>query len=752
VLLRPLPYPESDQIVSLSERTKSGGEMNIADPNFTDLQEQNHSLSGLAAYNAGPTTIVGGQEPVLGAEAAVTADFFPIFRVRPVMGRIFTREETTKGGPATALVSFEFWQNHLASTMKLNDQILSVDGASYQVVGVMPRGFNFPDATDVWVPLTISSTVTRTGHNLQAVGRLKSGVSVAQARTDLGLIYGRLKGQYGSQMDAYGFTLNTLHDEIVGSVRAPLILLLGAAVLVLLVACTNVASTLLAAGAARRGEIAIRSALGAKRGRMLRQLTTEGLLLAMLGSAAGLMLAAAVLKFMQLLAPPGALPQSGAISLDGRVVAFALVVGILAAVLSSLYPAIQVSGVSITHDLVTRGEVGGRGRVWWVLVASEVAMALLLLVGCGLLVRSFAKVASIDPGFRSDGVLTADIVLPQAEYPDDPSVTAFYQQVLPELARLPGVQQAGMTHHAPVTGYGENGGFEIEGVGKAANYTYYGIASSGFFRSLDIPLKRGRLFDDRDRPGTPDVAIVNQTFAKQFFPGVDPIGRRVRNLANDDWVYGADRWITIVGVVADIHEAMLTSPPVPTIYVNPLQRPFKARYASLILRSTVPPESLVPAVQAILRKAAVPAAFQTMDARLSGSVAGRRFSTSVLTFFAMIALLLAAIGIYGVVSYQVVQRTREIGIRMALGAQPTAVRGLIVRNSMRVVGLGLIVGVLATPLLTRALQSLLYGIGPTDPMTFGIVLLLFILVGVAASLVPANRATRIDPILALRSE
>jgi putative ABC transport system permease protein len=752
ILLKSLPYPDSNQIVALSERTKSGGEMNVADPNFLDLHGQSHSFSSLAFYSNYPSTILGGSEPILAGIANVSTDFMSVFRVRPLMGRVFTHDETAPGGPASAVVSFNYWRDHLGSATDINSHILSVDGRSYQVVGVMPTGFHFPDATDVWLPSSISTAATRTAHNLQVVGRLKTGVSLESARTDLDLIYRRLKHDYGTGMDAYGFNINTLHDEIVGPVRTPLLLLLAAAVLVLLVACTNVASTLLAAGAARRGEIAVRAALGARRGRVLRQLTTEGLLLAMLGSAAGLALAAAVLKFMQLLAPAGALPQSGTISLDGRVVTFALAMGLLAAVLSSLFPAMRLSTESITHDLVTRGDVGGRGRVWGILVASEVAMALLLLVGCGLLVRSFAKVASIDPGFRSDGVLTADIALPQAKYPDDASIATFYQQILPELARLPGVKQAGMTHHLPLSGSGENGAFDIEGTGRASSYTYYSIANTGFFRSLGVPLKRGRFFDDRDRPGTPDVALVNETFAKQFFPGVDVVGRRVRNLANDDWVYGPDRWVTIVGVVADMHEAALTSAPKPTIYVNPYQRPFKARYASLTLQSTVPPESLVPAVQAILRKAAVPATFATMDSRLSGAVAGRRFSTSVLTFFAVIALLLAAIGIYGVVSYQVVQRTREIGIRIALGAQPASVRRLIVINSMRVVALGLVVGILATPVLTRALQSLLYDISPTDPGTFVTVLLVFVLVALAASLIPANRATRIAPMLALRSE
>jgi len=752
VLLRPLPYPESDRIVKLDERTKSGGDMNVANPNFSDIQNQNRSFAGIAFYGGGPTTVVGGSEPVLTGVASVSTDFFSVMRVRPVMGRSFTRAETSPGGPTTVLVSYNFWRDHLGSATDLGDHTLKVEGSSFQVIGVMPQGFDFPDASDVWLPSPLDVGPTRTAHNLRVVARLRDGVTVAQAQSDLNLIYERLKSTYGTGMDAYGFNLRTLHDDLVGSVRSPLLLLLGAAALVLLVACTNVASTLLAAGAARRGEIAIRSALGAKRARMLRQLTTEGLLLAMLGAAAGLALAALVLKMMQLLAPPGALPQTGDISLDGRVIAFALTVGVLAAVVSSLFPALRTSGASITHDLVTRGDIGGRGRIWGLLVGTEVALALLLLVGCGLLVRSFARVASIDPGFHADHVLTADLALPDATYPDTTSVATFYDQTLPQLAQLPGVQQAGMTHHIPLTGPAENGGFEIDGVGKTKSYTDYGIATTGYFKALKVPLKNGRLFDDRDRAGAPDVAVVNETFAKDFFPGVNPVGRRVRNLANDNWIYGADRWITIIGVVGDIHEASLTAPPTPAIFVNPLQRPYKARYASLVLRSTVPPESLVPAMRTILRQRGVPATFQTMDARMSGSVAGRRFSTSVLSFFAVVALVLAAIGIYGVVSYQVVQRTREMGIRMALGAQPAQVRALIVRNSMRVVGVGLLVGVLATPLLTHALQTLLYGISTTDPSTFLIVLLIFAVVAVLASLIPAHRATRIDPMLALRSE
>ncbi|MEO6865400.1 MAG: ABC transporter permease, partial [Gemmatimonadaceae bacterium] len=331
VLLKPLPYPNSDQTVALAERTKSGGDMNVANPNFTDIRDQNRDFDGVAFYEAEPTTILGGKDPVLAQAAFVSTDFFPIFRVNPVMGRTFTRDETEPGGSPTAIVSYGYWRNNLGGAPNFSDRSVTMEGKTYRVVGVMPATFNFPASTDVWVAAPVDLGPTRTAHNLRVAARLRPGVTLDHARTDLGLIYSRLKNQYGKGMDAYGFTVQSMHDKLVGSIQRPLLLLLGAAALVLLVACTNVASTQLAAGAARRGEIAIRAALGAKRGRMLRQLTTEGLLLAMLGAAAGLALAAFVLKLMLALAPDGALPQVGDIRLDWRVVLFALAAGILSA-------------------------------------------------------------------------------------------------------------------------------------------------------------------------------------------------------------------------------------------------------------------------------------------------------------------------------------------------------------------------------------------------------------------------------------
>lgn len=764
VLLQPLPYPQSDRLVVVAEGNPKGGEMRVASGNFADIREQSRTFDGLAAYQGEPLTVLGGGEPVRAQVTSVSTDFFPVLGITPVMGRQFTREETNKGGPHSAVVSFDFWRDQLGGVRRINDHNLNIEGTSYQVIGVMPQGFEFPDATAVWTPKSFAGATGRSGHMWSVVGRLKPGAEMNSARTELSAIYNRLKRQYGatgpakSQYDdritATGFTVQSLRDKLVGSTQRPLLLLLGAAAAVLLVACTNVASTLLAAGATRRGELAVRAALGATRQRLLRQLSTEGLLLAVLGAVAGLVLAAAMLRVLLALAPADALPRAGDIGLDGRVIAFALFVGMVAAVLSSVPPALRTTRISMSNELVTRGDVGGRSRVWSVLVGTEVALALLLLIGAGLLARSFANVLDTDPGFRSDGVLTAQIALPESAYPDNASIAAFYQALLPQLAAINGVQQVGITHDIPLSGRTMGGVFEVEGRGPMSGNADYDVATSGYFRALRIPLKRGRLFDERDRAGTPDVTIVSEALAERYWPGEDPIGKRVRDFANDNGWY-PDRWVTIIGVVGNVRSTSMTEPAAPIAYVNALQRPFRARDAFLTLRSSMPPAVLASIARTRLKQLSggrVPAEFATMDSRVSRSVSGRRFSTSVLGFFATVALILAAIGIYGVVSYQVVQRTREMGIRMALGAQPGQVFSLVVKGSMRVVALGLVAGMLVAPLLTRVLQSLLFGVSAADVSTFVGVLLLFITVALVASIIPARRATRVDPVLALRSE
>ena len=752
VLIRPLPYPESSRLVAVAERNASGGTMDVAEPNFVDLHEQNRSFDVLASYGSGPTTVLGGSEPALATVAEVSSDFFPVMAVAPVSGRVFTREETLPGGIATAVVSYDYWRDQLGGEITFANRTLTIFGKTVQVVGVMPQGFDFPDASNVWIPEPLDGIASRSAHNLELVGRLRSGVDLAHARGDLGVIYARLKSTYGDGMDATGFDLRTLQEKLVGSVERPLLLLLGAAAFVLLIACTNVASTLLAAAARRRGEMALRAALGASRSRVLRQLTTEGVLLSLLGAAGGLALAAAMLRALVSLAPAAALPRASEIRLDATVVVFAVAVGMLAAIASSLLPALRASSASIGRQMGTRGDVAAGGAVWSALVATEVALAILLLLGSGLVAKSFSKVLSIDPGFKNEGVLTVQIALPQSSYPDEASLEAFFQRVIPAVAAIPGVQHAGASTNLPFTGMIGNGSISIEGQTPHDGYGDYAVATSGFFSAFGIPLKRGRLFDDRDRAGAPDVAVVNQVLANKYWPGEDPIGKRIHDLTYDN--YGPDRWVTVVGVVGDVRNRSLTATATPLVYVNPQQRPQRSRYAYLTLRSALPPAALQRSVQALLRQLApgVPAKFETMNALMASCVAGRLLSSSVLGVFAAVALILAAIGIYGVVSYQVVQRTREMGVRMALGARPGQVRGMVVGSSMRIVAVGLIAGAVAFPLLTHAIQSLLYGVDAIDPGTITGVLLLFGAVAAMASLIPAHRATRVDPLVALRSE
>ena len=764
VLLQPLPYPDSDRLVAIAEGNPKGGEMLVASGNFADMRRESDVFEGMAAYQSDASTVLGGREPARTQVATVSADFFPLLRVRPALGRQFNREEMLTKGAHTAVVSFDFWRDQLGSTPHINERSLNIDGVSVQVVGVMPQRFGFPDSAEVWMPRSFEDATVRSGHLWSVVGRLKPGADINHARTELAAIYGRLRAQYGatgpatSQYDdrltATSFMVQSLHDKPVGSVHRPLLLLLAAAALVLLVACTNVASTLLAAGAARRGELAIRAALGATRERVVRQLSTEGLLLAALGAAVGVALAAVMLRVLIAFAPAAALPRIGEIRLDGRAIALALAAGVIAAILSSVLPALRTSRLSIGSELATRGDVGGRGGIWSVLVGTEVALALLLLLGAGLLAKSFSKVLGIDPGFRSDGVLTAQISLPESAYPDNASVAAFYQALLPQLSAIRGVQDVGITHDIPLSGRVMHGALEIEGRGPQSGFASYDVASSGYFKALGIQLKRGRLFDESDRAGAPDAVIVSEAFARRYWPGQDPIGKRLRDFANDNGWY-PDRWATVAGVVGDVQSRNMTEAAPPATYVNAIQRPARARDAYLTIRSGLPPVVLAAEVRARLKQLSgdrIPAEFETMDSRVSKSVAGRRFSTTVLGFFAGIALILAAIGIYSVVSYQVVQRTREMGIRMALGAQSGQVLRLVIKGSMRVVAVGLIVGLLAAPALTRVLQSLLFGVSAADVCTFACVLVLFVFVALIASVIPARRAVAVDPVIALRSE
>lgn len=762
-LLRPLPYSDPDRIVVLKEIGEDGGEMAVTGPNFLDWRDTNRTFEGMAVHwNPEFTprmTILGANTAVRTRITGVSGDFFGVMGVSPVQGRGFVAEEMRKGGPPVMLVSQSFWRSHLGEDPNVLGRVLDWGGEPYEIVGVLPAGFDYPADTDLWVPAERDGIYSgRKAHNYSAVGRVREGVSVEAARRDLNRITAALKQQHGGEMDAVGVGVERLQDVLVGDLRRPLLLLLGASALVLLVACTNLASTFLARGAGREREIAVRSALGASRLRLIRQLLTESLVLSLLGAAVGLGVAVLVLRGLVAVGPE-ALVATGGIGLDVRVLGFALLTALVTAVLFGLIPALRTSEGGLGEALRsgTRGNAeGSRGRVWGVLVGVEVALAILLLVGSGLLLRSFREVLGVDAGFDPEQVLTIDISLPESRYSEDPQMAGFYQQLLGDLERIPGVQAAGLIQHLPLGGMAHNGSFDVEGRGDTYEIGVspgYRVASAGYFEAMGISLLQGRLFDQGDHAGTGDVAVINQALADKVWPGESPIGKRVRNLANDSWIY-PDRWITIVGVVDNVRHGGLLEETAPEIYVHYLQRPDRAQSSVITLRTSVPPSSVVGAARTRIRQLDpdVPAEFATMSARVVESVADRRFTMLVLGAFATVALLLAAVGIYGVVSYTVARRTREIGIRLALGAEPRSVRGLVQRSAMRMTLGGVAVGIAGAFLLSRVLQGLLYGVSPTDPATFAGVVV--VLTGVAwlASYIPARRTTRVDPMITMRAE
>lgn len=761
-LLRPLPYEAPDRIVTLWERGEGGVSGSVADENLRDWRRESRAFAAMAYYSnpafAPPQTVLGADSAVRVRSIAVSEDFFPVFGIRPVSGRLFAAEEHREGGPPVAVVSHGFWQSHLGGDPAVLGRTLSALGESFAIVGVLPPGFRYPGEVDLWVPAERwGPNPYRTAKNWAAVGRLRDGVTLAAAQADLDRIGDRMVAEHGEGSGARPAVATPLHEELVGDLRRPLLLLLGAAGLLLLIACTNLASTLLARAAAREHEVVVRSALGCRRTRLVRQMLTESLILAALGSAAGLGLALWLLRLLEAVRPATLQPVAGA-GIDVAVLGFTLALTVLTALLFGLVPALRASGKNVAEPLRAgqRGTVGGaRQRVWHALMAAEVALTIVLLVGSALLVRSFLEVLSRDAGFDADGVLIAEVSLPHSEYPEEENLIAFYRRALTELGTLPGVEEAGLIQHLPLGGVGWNGSFDIEGRGESSVYAGYRVVSPGYFRAMGIPLVRGRAFELGERADSPHVAIVNRSLAAKEWPGEDPIGRRVGNLANEPMHYrGEGAWLTIVGVVEDVRAGSLLGDPEPEIYVNVLQHPSRARDSVLALRTSVPPGSLAEAVGSRLRELGpqVPVELATMNQRVLASVAERRFAMLVLGAFALVALLLAAVGVYGVVSYAVARRTREIGIRLALGASPAELRALVQWGTLRPLLLGAALGTAAALALGRALRGLLWGVGPADPVAFAAAVATLASVAWLASYLPALRTTRVDPLRSMRTE
>jgi predicted permease len=751
VLLRPLPYPEAEKIVSLREVDAEGRQITFAEPNFLDVRARNHTLAAAAEYNVQLATVLGGSEPVRTRVAFVSGDFFKTLSVQPAIGRSFLPEETKVGGHPVVVVSHGYWRRLLGSRNDLAATPLRIGDASYTVVGVMPQSFNFPKDAEIWLPIELfPSSPSRTSHGKRVIARLRDGVTLEQARADLSALGKKLKQENGADIDLVDVAALPLKEAMVGEVSQSLLIILAAVGFLLLVAYTNVANLLLARATARQREFAVRTALGATRGRLARQFIAENLILALLAGSVGVVLSFwgvdALISLNQ-----ANLPRADEISVDARALAFTFALSSVVAVALGLVPLLRFGGSNLQENLkkAARGQSANAAsnHLRATLVVTQVALTMVLLVGAGLLIKSFVKVLEIDPGFRTESAVAMEISL------NDESAerrASFYQQVLERLAALPGVTAVGGVNGLPMAGGGANGQFLIDNNPELKGYGEFRVASPGYFNAMGLRLLRGRLFDQSDRPETQQVALISESLVRQYWPNEDPLGKGIQ-YGNMD---GDMHLLRVVGVVSDVREFGLEANARPTVYVHYLQRPRQAWSFAIVARTQGEVKTLIPAmrraVQSLTRD--VPTNIRTLDQIFSSSLDNRRFSLVIFGSFATVALLLAALGIYGVTSYAVTQRTTEIGIRIALGAQVVDVLRLVIGHGMKSVVLGIVIGLGGALALTRLIAHLLFEVRATDPLTFAVVALSLIFVALLACYLPARRATKIDPIVTLRYE
>jgi putative ABC transport system permease protein len=783
LLLRPLPFEDPDRLVLIwgDKQLEDWPELPLSLPNFTDVRDQSQSFESLAAWVSGTFNLSGGAEPEQVQYGIVTANLFSTLGVGPLLGRAFLPAEDQPGCAPVIVVSHSLWQRRFGADPDLVGKALTLDGQSYEVVGVMPSNFrfvSFPKETEIWVPFGLDPfkqrKYARGANALGAVGRLEPGATLAQAQAEVDTIAARLAQQHPSFNAGWGLRLVPLHEQVVKGLRVALQVLLAAVAFVLLIACANVANLLLTRGRAREREIAIRAALGASRGRLIQLLLIESLVLAVFGGALGLLVAFWGIDFLafitaetrSLFIPFSVLP--GDIRVDRLTLGFTLGLSLLTGVVFGLVPAFQSSRPDLNTSLKEGGvRLGGirHNRARNLLVVSEVALCLTLMVGAGLMVKSFMRIQSVDPGFQPENVLAIDVDLPKSKYPENRQVAAFYEQLLEHIGVLPGVQAAGAVEFLPLSGVDSSTGLFIEGRPAPAPgedvKAHFRSVSPDYFPAMGIAVLVGRKFTQHDGPDATRVAVVNETMARRFWPGEDPIGKHVA-LDLEAMKFFPDRapeldvaagMREIVGVVADVKHSNLTQEPVPEMYVPYLQRP--ERTMTLVLRTASDPLSLVGAVQSevtALDKDQPISNVTTLSDLLSDSVAQPRFSVLLLAAFALLALLLSAVGIYGVTAYSVTQRTHEIGVRMALGAQPGDVLRLIVKEGAVLAAAGTLIGLVSALALNRFVASLLFGVSPRDPATFIAVASLLAVVTIAACYLPARRATKVDPMVALRHE
>ncbi|MFN7943765.1 MAG: ABC transporter permease [Blastocatellia bacterium] len=786
VLLKPLPYPEPGQLAQLRLEGAGKPDTVIGSAAFVQVKAQSQSLARIAAYSGGDMTLTGAGAAEGVVAGAVTADFFPLLGVLPTLGRNFTQEEDTPNGPRAVILGHGLWQSRFGGDANVLGRTITLNEQGYNVVGILPAGFQYPEPFQLWIPLALSETsAALAGYGegsvlLKAIARLKPGVTLEQAQTELQTIAQRIQpggptttpggnprsrgeGGEGGGRGGRGnsvLTLVGLHEQVVGDVKKALMVLLGAVALVLLIACANVANLLLARAATRQREMAVRAALGAGRLRIARQLITESVLLSVAGGGLGLLVAFwGVRALGQWIG--ASLPAMHEISIDAWVLAFTLGVSVLTGLAFGLVPTVQAWRTDVNAALKEEGRGDTGGHRHWLrhfLVVAEVALALVLLIGAGLLLKSFSRLHDIKPGFQTDGVLTFQVTL--AKGTPSPQKVNFIKQIVERLKALPGVQAVAATDSLPLTQFNRISPAEIEGrppidLRKAkpgeVKPVSRPVVTLDYFNAMRIPLRNGRAFTLQDARSPAESVIVNEAFEKYHFPGQSAVGKRIRLMARSR---GAEaNWQTVVGVVSDVRQSGLAGEVLPEVYSPELED--VGGELSFVLRATGEPTSLISAVRGVVTAVEPNQAIHnvmTMEQRLANVTTSQRLNTVLLGSFAGLALLLAVVGIYGVMSYAVTQRRHEIGVRMALGAQRGDVLRLVLGEGMKPVLVGALLGLGGALALTRLLKSLLFGVSATDPLTFIVIAALLLMVALLACWIPAQRATKVDPLIALRHE
>ncbi len=767
VLFRGLPYKDPEHLVFVwdNKLSKAMREQQLSPADFKDFQSGNQVFDRIGAIRSQSSVLTGGEVPERIETAAVSPSVFEMLGMAPSLGRSFALDEDQPDKNHVAILSAGLWERHFGRNPNILGKTLSLDGGSFAIVGVAGPRFRLPEnRSELWIPYTPEPAdflpSNRAVRFLDVLGHLKPGVSVERAQSEMRILADRLARDYPDTNVGYSVDLVPLRDQLTGDIRSTLWMLMAAVTAVLLIACVNVAHLLLARAGAREKEIAIRTALGANPGRLIRQLLTESLLLAVMAGLLGLLIANWGTWILAKQAPAD-LAQAGEAPLDWRVLAFTLGVSIVTGLAFGLVPALSSARSNLNLVLRSGGRGGTgprvRSRARDVLLVCEVASSAALLIGAGLLIRSLVRLQEVNPGFRADHVLTMQLSLPPARYPGL-KVVLFYEQLLGRITQLPGVQTAGICRFLPLSGGDASLNFQIEGQPRLSDADQprakFRTASGGYFVALGIPLIRGRLFDSRDNQQTPKAVIINQTAARRYWPNDDPIGKRILSGFDDD------QWSTIVGVVGDVKHAGLDSDTNPETYYHYLQIPpavmnFAEATMALAIRTGGDPSAAASGVRRELRTLDPSQPIfnvHTMRDVLEGSVAQPRFRTFLISMFAGLALVLAALGLYGVVAYSVSQRTAELGIRVALGAQPGSILKLVIFHAAGLAAIGLAIGITVTLAGSRIFSRFLFGVTTTDPITLGATCMILLLVTLAASLVPALRAARIDPATALRAE